>query len=150
MNIVNTKTLDTTNWQHAHGTYGGVVTDLEDVEQCIATICGCEKGTVIYNPNLGLPLKNYMDKPVISVIPELRQVIKMELEYQEPRITVDSVAFRAESGGHAAAHAEPDVTPAERPYSKTADENGFLIIKIAYIFEKVLRTKEVETQWQTI
>lgn len=106
MNIVNTKTLDTINWQHAHGTYGGVVTDLEDVEQCIATICGCEKGTVIYNPNLGLPLKNYMDKPVISVIPELRQVIKMELEYQEPRITVDSVAFRA-------------------------DEDGFLIIKIA-------------------
>lgn len=125
MTIVNTKTLDTTNWQHAHGTYGGVVTDLEDVEQCIATICGCEKGTVIYNPNLGLSLKNYMDKPVISVIPELRQVIKMELEYQEPRITVDSVAFKA-------------------------DENGFLIIKIAYIFEKVLRTKEVKTQWQTI
>lgn len=122
---VNTKTLDTTNWQHARGTFGGVVTEVEDVEQCIGTICGCEKGTVVYNPNLGLPLKQFMDRPVNEVIPQMRQIIKIELESQEPRITVDSVSFRA-------------------------DENGFLITKITYIFENTVRTKEVKTQWQTI
>lgn len=121
----NTKTLNTQNWQHARGTIGGVVTEAEDVEQCIETICSCEKGSVIHNPELGLPLMEILDKPLTEVIPVLRQMVKTELEYQEPRITIDSMAFEA-------------------------NEYGFLVIKTAYIFENILRTKEVQTQWQTI
>ena len=37
-------TLNTNYWQHAAGTYGDVVCDLEDVWQCYETIMGLNKG----------------------------------------------------------------------------------------------------------
>lgn len=124
METVNTKTLDTEHWQHKRGTIGGVVTDFEDIEQCLETICTTAKGTVIHNPNLGLPIMDFLDKPLNIVAPQLRQMFKEELEYQEPRVGIKSVALKA-------------------------NEDGLLIIKISYVYENILRTKEVITQWRT-
>ena len=120
---VNTKTLNTQNWQHARDTIGGVVTEIEDIEQCIETICTCEKGKVIHNPELGLAMNEFIDKPVNVSLPAIRRMIKSELQIQEPRIKIDTVTINA-------------------------DDNGFMTIKTTYVFENILRTKEVQTQWQ--
>ena len=124
MDIVNIKTIETEHWQHKRGTIGGIATKIEDIEQCLETICTNAKGSVIHNPNIGLPILDYLDMPLNIVAPQLRQIIKTELNYQEPRITVENVNL------------EPDY-------------EGILLIKISYIYESVLREKEVKTQWLT-
>lgn len=124
MDITNIKVINTEHWQHKRGTIGDVVTDTEDIEQCLETICTTAKGTVVHNPNIGLPIMEYLDKPLNIIAPQLKLMIKEELQYQEPRIKIDTVTLQA-------------------------NEDGLLNIKINHIYENVLRTKEINTQWRT-
>lgn len=92
MNTVkNIKTLETTNWQHKRGTIGGIVTDLDDIEQCYETICNVKKGSVVHNPNLGWDILKYIDKPISQVRNPIRKELMDELNYQEPRATVTDI-----------------------------------------------------------
>lgn len=92
MNTVkNIKTLETTNWQHKRGTIGGIVTDLDDIEQCYETICNVQKGTVVHNPNLGWDILKYIDKPITQIRNPIRKELMDELNYQEPRATVSDI-----------------------------------------------------------
>lgn len=118
-----TRQLNTEHWQHKRGTVGEIATDIEDIEQCFNTICNIVKGSVTHNPELGVDMMDYMDKPLNIVAPKLKTMYMAELNYQEPRAKVENVSFNA-------------------------DENGFLTIKISYKYEQTMRYKEVQTQWQ--
>lgn len=122
MIIKNVKTLGTNNWQHKRDTIGEIVTELEDIEQCIDTICKTQKGKVVHNPNLGVPLMDFMDKPLNIVAKKIKRMFISELSYQEPRVTFNNVGLLA----------KPD---------------GILNIKTGYIYEQIQHFKEVDIIW---
>jgi uncharacterized protein len=78
-------------WQAALGEVGGIITDADDISQCIEVICSTQKGEVPHRPEFGVDYLKYIGQPVNEVIPLLvRDVILAILEF-EPRVDVDDV-----------------------------------------------------------
>ena len=92
-------TLNTNYWQHASGTYGGVVCDLEDVWQCYETIMGLDKGDVPYQPNLGANLIKAADEPLFEAEKRVRALLLTELPKQEPRGKVKNISTEYDDDG---------------------------------------------------
>lgn len=76
-----------TYWQPKLGSLGEVVTDLDDIAQCIRTILHTLKGSVALEPDLGLSYR-WLDRPITEAIPELLVEIGLALRRFEPRITL--------------------------------------------------------------
>lgn len=74
------------------------VTDTDDIRQCIYVILTAIKGSVPFNPSFGCDLYNYLDKPVSDMIPAAKKAIIDAIEMFEPRVIVQSVQHRFESG----------------------------------------------------
>lgn len=94
--------LNSHSFQHKAGTIGEIVTEDEDIGQCLETIATTEKGTVPHNPNLGTSLMQFQDKPINTVAPKIRVILMKEFKVQEPRCTVNSIDFdyREAKDGH--------------------------------------------------
>ena len=92
-------TLNTNYWQHAAGTYGDVVCDLEDVWQCYETIMGLNKGDVPYQPNLGANLIKAVDETGYEAGKKVRALLLTELPKQEPRGTVKDISTAFDENG---------------------------------------------------
>lgn len=134
MNTVkNVKALNTTNWQHKRNTIGGVVTDLDDIEQCYETICNVQKGSVVHNPNLGWNILKYIDRPITQVRTQIQKDLLTELNYQEPRATVSSVKVLEKT--------------ADETIKKVAKGNFTIYITYTPIDSNISLTKEVSV-WQ--
>jgi phage baseplate assembly protein W len=92
--------LKTKNWQHKLGTIGGVVVDLDDIGQCYEVIFATTKGSIPFNPDLGLDLIDFIDGDMnISL---LKKHITEELNRQEPRASVVGVDVNILGFGSAA------------------------------------------------
>ena len=94
--------LKTEYWQHKAGTIGEIVTEAEDIGQCLETIATTEKGTVPHNPNLGTSLMQFQDKPLNTVAPKMKLILMKDYAVQEPRAQVNSMEFYYEDAknGH--------------------------------------------------
>ena len=117
------RTLDTGNWQHKLGT-DAIAADIEDINQCIDTICTTQQGSIPYNPEFGLPLLDWMDKPLPAIAKKMAVKTLESLRAQEPRVTYQDCKI------------------------KGLDENGCLTLLISYTYNKTSMTKEVSVQWQ--
>ncbi|MDD3236801.1 MAG: GPW/gp25 family protein [Candidatus Gastranaerophilales bacterium] len=124
MIVKNVKELDTKNWQHKIGTIGEIATELDDIDQCILTIASTQKETVVHNPNLGVDLMQYMDRPINQVQSKMKQMLLTELQYQEPRVKFNNISFSIIS-------------------------ESTLKIKIGYKYKQIQYYKEVELIWTT-
>lgn len=82
---VDITTLNTNNWQHKAGTFGDIVTDLEDIGQCYETIIGLTKGDVPYQPNLGANIIQAIGENPVDADRIIRALLMTELPKQEPR-----------------------------------------------------------------
>ena len=107
--VKDVRQLKTKYWQHKAGTIGEVVTEAEDIGQCLETIAKTEKGTVPHNPNLGSNMMQFQDKPLNVVAPKMKVVLMKDFNVQESRASIDSIEFYY-----------------------TAAKNGHVDVKIAY------------------
>lgn len=103
--VVKINELDTKNWSHQLGTVGGIVTESEDIKQCYETIFTTQKGTVVFNPNLGWEILKFISRPMPELEHEMKTELIRELNWQEPRGAVTDVTFSypAPEKGHLAA-----------------------------------------------
>lgn len=85
--------LNTKHWQHKLGTIGEVVTDADDVAQCYEIIFKTQKGTVVFNPNLGWDVMEYLGKPLNLVESKMKPTLLKALNQQEPRAKALSAVF---------------------------------------------------------
>lgn len=85
--------LNTKHWQHKLNTIGAHVCDADDVAQCYEIIFKTQKGTVVFNPNLGWDFMEYLGKPLNLVANKMKTALLKALNLQEPRAKALSVQF---------------------------------------------------------
>ena len=70
-----------------------VITDVDDINQCILNIINTQKGSDPMNPIFGVDLMSYIDKPIQQIGPILIKEILSALNTWEPRIIVDKISY---------------------------------------------------------
>lgn len=71
-----------------------VVSDLNDINQCIRLICATQKGSDPMRPNFGIDKFEFIDKPVTVMIPTLIKEITRQIAIWEPRVTVKKITYQ--------------------------------------------------------
>lgn len=78
-------------WSPKLGAVGEVVTDADDINQCIRIILQTPKGSDPHRPDFGARLGDYIDRPINTARPHLiREATQAVLDW-EPRIELVSV-----------------------------------------------------------
>lgn len=89
-------------WQAALGRPGETVQGLEDIAQCLTLLAMTQKGSVVLDPDRGVDLMAYLDRPLPEAGRLLeRDLLRTYLRY-EPRIEPPIVQVRSVPGlpGH--------------------------------------------------
>ena len=78
----------------------GVVTGLDDIDQCVRTITATPLGSDLHRPDFGVDVTKYVDKPSNVMRPALVRELRRAILLWEPRITDVTVTLAgvAESG----------------------------------------------------
>jgi len=91
MQVTLTSDINTTMWSMSTSEYGAVVTDLDDIIQCVLLILSTDRGSDPFRPEFGFNLGRLVDRPVNFVIPNGKLGILDALEQWEPRVTVTKI-----------------------------------------------------------
>jgi len=92
--------LQTKNWQHKRGTIGGIASNIDDIRQCINTICSIDKGEVPFMPELGADIFGAIGENSDDAIDIIKSVLLKEIPKQEPRCEItDITGSKDENGG---------------------------------------------------
>lgn len=94
--MINLKDIQTKNWSLSLDKPGEIVTDLDDINQCIYIILMTVPGTDRMRPTFGCGIHKYLDKPVSSVIPNMVKAIADALEIWETRIEINKISVQVE------------------------------------------------------
>lgn len=102
MIIKDVRKLNTEYWQHQKGTIGGILTEADDIGQCLETIATTQKGTVPHNPLFGFDLMEFQDMPLNQIEAKLKTALLGDLSIQEPRAEITDIVFNYDNGadGH--------------------------------------------------
>ena len=84
-------TITAASWQMKHGAIGEVVTDLEDIDQCIGTIVSTERGEVPGRPDFGVRIHEWIDTPLHIAAPNIVREVFEAVAIWEPRAVVEEV-----------------------------------------------------------
>lgn len=95
---MNLEEINTDAWQFSAATPGEIVTELEDIGQCIMMIIGTQKGSDPVNPLFGVDLMSWIDRPTTVMIPNLIKEITTQVGIWEPRAIVEKVTYAQEAG----------------------------------------------------
>lgn len=79
------------DWQLRAGHVGDVVTGIDDVDQCVASILLTPKGSVAHRPTFGSDLWRYVDTPADQARPHIVRETLDALAAWEPRVEVAAV-----------------------------------------------------------
>lgn len=83
---IDVRTIESIYWQRKRGSFGEIVKEIDDINQCIGTILMTRKGSVPHNPELGSEIWEEIDQPINIAKPNIVRKAYEALEYQEPRI----------------------------------------------------------------
>lgn len=83
--MVKLSDINTKHWQFGLNA-PGVVTDIDDIKQCIYVLLVTRKGEVPLRPHFGSDIFNYIDNPVGAAIPKIKKAIVDAITEFEPRI----------------------------------------------------------------
>lgn len=90
------------DWQPALGRFGDVVTDAEDIGQCIRIILGTPKGADPLRPEFGSNVWRYLDQPLTTALPHMVREAWGAIEAWEPRAQLVRITpSPGEQPGHA-------------------------------------------------
>jgi phage baseplate assembly protein W len=86
--------INSASWQPKLGELGDVVTDWDDINQCITIIITTPKGTDFFRPTFGCDWFSYVDWPITAVTPQVVAAIAESLAVWEPRINFQWATVR--------------------------------------------------------
>ena len=87
--------INTKNWQISLSNPGEVVTDMDDIAQCVYIILTTIKGSDPLRPTFGSDVYRYIDRPMNKVEPMLVYEVYDAVERWEKRITVKRVRIKS-------------------------------------------------------
>lgn len=91
------KDINTKHWSLSATDQGGVVLDLEDINQCITIILATVKGTDPLRPEFGCDILKWIDKPVNQAIPNIIKEAVAAINLWEPRVVVTKAKAKIEN-----------------------------------------------------
>ena len=78
-------------WSQKVGAIGQVVTDADDIHQCLRIIMLTRKGQDIHRPAFASNLPDYIDYPIQSAKPHVIRETFLAIRAWEPRVLLDKV-----------------------------------------------------------
>ena len=78
-------------WSQKVGAIGQVVTDAEDIHQCLRIIMLTRKGQDIHRPSFASNLPDYIDHPIQTAKPHVIRETYQAIKNWEPRVLLDRV-----------------------------------------------------------
>ena len=91
MSITAVSTITAADWSRQVGTYGAVVTNLDDIDQAMRIILGTPKGAVPHRPTFGCDAWRYLDYPVSESLAHIVREATDALRTWEPRAEVTAI-----------------------------------------------------------
>jgi hypothetical protein len=88
---MNVKEINAIYWQPKINSIGDVVTDIDDINQCISTILETRKGSVPHNPDFGSDVWMWIDAPIDEARPNITKEAIEAIEEWEQRIDISRV-----------------------------------------------------------
>ncbi|MBK1890736.1 GPW/gp25 family protein [Undibacterium sp. 14-3-2] len=89
--------ISASHWQLALNRPGDVVTDADDISQCIQVILTTPKGSDPLRPEFACDLWRYIDAPISKTTPHIVREAWDAIETFEPRINLISISPRSGS-----------------------------------------------------
>jgi phage baseplate assembly protein W len=85
------RNIETPNWSLNLATEGEVLTDIQDIAQCMGLIFNTRTGSDPLRPDFGTEIWRWIDKPVNTAIPAIRTEIIRGVERWEPRAEITRI-----------------------------------------------------------
>lgn len=85
--------IQTTNWQLSLAGPGQVVTDIEDVKQCMLIALTTIKGQDRFRPTFGSDFYKYIDQPQTSGAPAMVKEILNTVGAWETRVVITKISY---------------------------------------------------------
>lgn len=92
--------INSKDWSLSLKTPGEIVTDLDDIEQCILIICTTDRGSDPLRPEFGNNIFRWLDKARGVAAPNIVQEITEGIEIWETRAVVNSITYQTNSIEH--------------------------------------------------
>ena len=86
-------------WQLSKAAIGEVVQGIDDVRQCIDNILYTQKGSQCFDPNFGVDLLAYIDRPV-TLVANLCREIQEQITRYEKRVEILTIKSTVEASGY--------------------------------------------------
>lgn len=91
--------IQAANWQMKLGAPGEVVTEIEDIGQCIHIIVTTRRGAIPHRPLFGTLVFDWLDAPLSVAGPSIVREVFEGVQLWEPRAVVESVTPLALENG---------------------------------------------------
>lgn len=91
MEAIDITKLQTKNWQKRRNTIGDVAVGIEDIKQCIYTICTTKKGSIPFMPEFGTDIFETIGENSDDAIDTISAVWTKEVPIQEPRCEITDI-----------------------------------------------------------
>ena len=99
MEAIDITKLNTKNWQKRRNTIGGIASNIDDIRQCINTICSLDKGEVPFMPELGADIFEAIGENSDDAINIIKSVLIKEIPKQEPRCEITDITGLYDENG---------------------------------------------------
>jgi phage baseplate assembly protein W len=90
----NYKDIPTKDWGMSLTADGEVLTDIDDISQCIQIILNTRRGSSPIRPEFGTEIWKWIDKPTNVAIPNIKREILENVALWEPRATITSITHQ--------------------------------------------------------
>lgn len=91
--------IKTKNWQHKRNSIGEVVTEIDDIAQCVTSIIETSKGSVPLCPELGTNIIEAIGENTEDAIEIAKAIYAKEIPIQEPRCELLDITAEKDDNG---------------------------------------------------
>lgn len=88
------------DWSMSLANPGEIVTDLQDIEQCILIICTTVRGSDPLRPEFGSNIVRHLDRPRNVGVPNIVIEIAEAIEIWETRAVLNAITYSFEQPEH--------------------------------------------------
>lgn len=93
------KDIHSAQWSLSLSGFGEVVTDLEDIKQCIYVILFTPKGSAPFWLDFGCGLYDWIDEPMTIAAPKIVRDIRAAINKWETRVTIIDLTYSFSAEG---------------------------------------------------
>ena len=91
--------IDAPQWSMAMSGLGKIVTEIDDIRQCIDIIVRTRKGSSPFWPDFGCGIFDWLDQPMTQAAPRIVRDIETAIKRWETRVVIQDISYTLENDG---------------------------------------------------